>query len=340
MPGSVIRLLTAILLIGGMVICWNREYRPAKNLPQIALSGPTPPLLAGLEAHRLPLGSFGAADGIQLEWALQPKSLQRGELHWETGRLHLEWLREGKTVERIFLAGARGDETASRGAVILESIPPNATAELHIENLGISGTLQLARFEATPVQHSPAAKRGLILIGMGWLFWAASLAGSMRCFSSWLAGGLWLAAAYFLVVPGPWQLRTPLGPGQDMTAPDAAESMLTPQDVFLADTQPGAIESPNLLLRWKLRLQAIRPLLHGLLFLVPTLGLLILTQNERRGLILAALLALGAEAAQWGFGYGFDWTDVIDLATDAVGIASALWVFRKWGRRQSRTARE
>ena len=55
--------------------------------------------------------------------------------------------------------------------------------------------------------------------------------------------------------------------------------------------------------------------------------------SRRPTLLVAVLLSLAIEGAQAAFGYGFDWVDVIDLATDAAGIALGLWLCRRfpWG---------
>jgi hypothetical protein len=114
----------------------------------------------------------------------------------------------------------------------------------------------------------------------------------------------------------------------DFPAPEspAAPSVVATSDFSPAEAYADIVESPNLLLRWKLRLQPLRPLLHSLMFFVPALVWLCLT-SRRRAILLAAALACAIEAAQCAFGYGFNGYDALDLTSDAFGIALAVGFF-------------
>jgi glycopeptide antibiotics resistance protein len=72
-------------------------------------------------------------------------------------------------------------------------------------------------------------------------------------------------------------------------------------------------------------------LLHVLLLFCPTFAFAWLS-GAKRALVLGCSLALACEAAQTGFGYGFDWIDVLDLACDAAGIALALHAYDRMRR--------
>jgi glycopeptide antibiotics resistance protein len=76
------------------------------------------------------------------------------------------------------------------------------------------------------------------------------------------------------------------------------------------------------------QLAKLRLLLHSLLLFAPALGMAVFV-GRKPAIALAIGLAISIEAAQTGFGYGFDRFDVIDLAYAAVGIALAMWVYRK-----------
>jgi glycopeptide antibiotics resistance protein len=66
-----------------------------------------------------------------------------------------------------------------------------------------------------------------------------------------------------------------------------------------------------------------RPLLHIILLFAPALATACLV-GRKPARSLAIMFAFAIESAQLAFGFGFDWVDVFDLASDAVGIALAL----------------
>jgi hypothetical protein len=140
------------------------------------------------------------------------------------------------------------------------------------------------------------------------------------------------------VIPGPWKIQKPMG--VDFHLGNLAESIArkpaeAPPSVATGKTpaiESGAVApsgktplSGGLPLRAKHLLAQARPLLHILLLCAPTLASALLA-GRRPTLLLAILTSLAIEGAQIAFGYGFDWIDVIDLATDATGIALGLWL--------------
>jgi hypothetical protein len=80
-----------------------------------------------------------------------------------------------------------------------------------------------------------------------------------------------------------------------------------------------------LFLKIKLMFSKARIFLHVLLLLGPTL---VSAWLIGRGptLWIAILCAAAIELAQMAFGFRFDWFDLIDLVTDAIGIAAGLWL--------------
>ncbi len=330
----VIHAVTALLLVAATVFSWNRVWRIAEGDHAIVLPEGSPWQHGESSACWVGLPGIGAAGGLHVNLHLEAESLVRGPAEWQTGRLHLEWIRDGDVVQRVFLASVWDDHVARRSSTVFPDIPPHASARLHLENLGLSGRCRLVRFEAYPVHARPMARAGLIGAAAGWLLWAASAAGSLRRPGPWLAGALWLICAHALIVPGPWETRSPLVNEFVMARPSQAAIEIPAEAFIPTDCHPGITEAPNLLLRWKLRLRPLRPLLHGLLFFVPMLGFCWGADSPRRALLLAACLACGVELAQWGFGYGFEGSDLLDLATDAIGILLALAVFTKWKHRR------
>ncbi len=93
---------------------------------------------------------------------------------------------------------------------------------------------------------------------------------------------------------------------------------------------PAALESVGKIpdqgdftLRLKHYAANARPLLHVLLLFAPALAMACLV-GRKPARSLAIMFALAIEAAQLAFGFGFDWVDVFDLASDAGGIGLAL----------------
>jgi hypothetical protein len=142
------------------------------------------------------------------------------------------------------------------------------------------------------------------------------------------------------IVPGPWKVERPLvHPFQigEISALAAAAKPATSAD----PAKPGALPAAgpvipmgktevqgSMFLKAKHLVADARPLLHALMLAVPA-ALFVWLTDRRSALFLACLLAIGIEAAQVAFGYGFGWDDVMDLITDALGIALGLWLARR-----------
>lgn len=326
--------ISAFLLIAATILCWNRAHQPLNGGPAVSIPDGGPWIDVCPGATKIDLPGLGTAEGLHLRYDLEADEIRQGPEDWQTGRMHLEWVRDGAVIDRRFLASAWDHHTVSESSTIVRDIPPRATARLHIENLGLSGRCRLVQFEAFPTRKSDLPRLGMLIAALGWLAWAAWVAGGLRRPRSWLAAILWVGCAYFLVVPGPWPTRSPLLGEFAMSSVDTFPVKLATSSFEAADCRPGITETPNLLLRWKIRLRPLRPLLHGLLFFVPALGFLAFADTHARALGLVASLAVLVEVAQWGFGYGFEASDLLDLATDACGIALAVWAFRRWKRRR------
>ena len=212
-------------------------------------------------------------------------------------------------------------------------LPPDGAegVRIHWENLGLAGTCRVEAFSAQTVAPRRSGRAALILIMVAWVAWAAALAGSFshRCL---LAGAIWVLAAWLTVLPGPWSFRLPLFGGFEGIRPMMPVETLDPAHFEPAPSFPMTVQAPNLLLRWKIQLKPLRPLLHGLLFFVPTLLLLTLIPWRRAALLVGILAGL-IETSQWAIGFGFEASDLLDLATDAIGIFLAV-LFWKFLRRR------
>jgi hypothetical protein len=319
----------ALVLAGLTSFFWNHLLQPSVPGHLVRLSQPSPALTAQDGSLRVELGAFPEADGLQLHWAVEATRLQRGAKLWQDGRLHLEWYLGEERLDRIYLTSIDGSQVAANTFSILAELPsPEATAVLHLENFGVSGRLRLIEFEARAMQTDVPMHLGLGLTCLGWLTWMASLAGTLKQPRSWLAAVLWLGFAYILVLPGPWPMRSALlseFPG----IPDDPTRSLGLDDFTRDKGEHERIPASNLLLRWKYQLEPLRPILHAVLFFAPAFCLMVASGRVRKGALLAGLLAGWVEFSQWAMDYGFDATDVMDLVTDAAGIALAAWVFNK-----------
>lgn len=285
-----------------------------------------------------PLPAELGSSWLSVRFRLSAHGIRRGGAAWQDCRLHLEWFdSQGKLISREFLGSIWGDYSHEFTSGIIQ--PPSGThrALIHFENLGNSGTGQLSAFQLLPVSFRFSSVVLLTLVSAGWLAWAVWIAGPWRRWRSWLTGGIWLVAAYFTVLPGPWSVHRPLlGHFENITWNHPAESF-SPEAFQPAPSFPWQTQPSNPLLDMKVRFAHFRPLLHGLIFVVPTFILLLLS-GPRRVLALTGALALLIEGAQYALGFGFESTDLLDLANDAFGMLAGLMAFalcRRWWLRWS-----
>jgi hypothetical protein len=137
-------------------------------------------------------------------------------------------------------------------------------------------------------------------------------------------------------VPGPWKIERPLITAFELG--DGVDGWMSGHVAPLVSSGSNAAISSGavavsgripvrggLALRIKLLAAQARPLLHVLLLMAPVFASALLV-GRRPTLFLAVLLSFAIEGAQAAFGYGFDWLDVLDLLTDAAGIALGLWL--------------
>lgn len=323
--------ITFFGLIATTVFVWNRLHQRSPGI-HIKLDQPSPEVAHSLadqsRAIDLSLSDSLKCEQILIGFSFSAQNLTRGPEDWQDGRLHLEWLdAKGGMLERHFLASCYGNTLSAAPALIVAGPPEAKGLRIHIENLGLSGTCRLDSFHAQAVRPRPSFVLATSCLSLAWIIWASSIAGSFRNLSCLLAGIIWFTVAWQTVLPGPWPFKLPLLGEFHGVEGSSVPEKLQETDFRKAPSYPGSIENPNLLLRWKIELQALRPILHGLLFFAPSLALLYLIPWPRAAILAFSLAAL-VEWSQWAIGYGFDRTDLLDLATDATGITLAILAWK------------
>ena len=293
------------------------------------------------QAFRIAFSNSETVSALHFSFAIRSENLVPGREKWQDGRIFLEWHRGGnERTEDDYVASIRHSCEVREAGYILKAPKGLIVPALRFEHLGREGFYELGNLEITPVHErswwGPAA-------------WGLSL---LWAFSIWLtfcrmkgrgilnSGGvavLWTSLALLWMVPGPWKSYRPLhlpwsGDGFDLSTDHCeshrhGESRITDGRVQSGRVKPSG-EMPvqgSVFLKAKHLVAAARPLLHALMLAVPAFlfGCML---GRHRSVLLSVLLALGIEASQIAFGYGFGWDDVMDLLTDALGIALGLWM--------------
>ena len=321
--------------------------------------------------QRIALPNLAAAHWLHLRFQIQAKQLRLGKFPWSDGRLILEWHSSEKSWEFDPVSSVRDDQDSGIIDVIARPDNGSASPALRTENLARAGEFQLCLFEASVVRERSFWRVGRWGLFLGWSLWflcAAGFAARRSRLRSALAAAIWIAMAILFVFPGPWKTLHPLGsafqigpelrqsqpspaPAPAAALPPSQAGPLTSAPLAATPTPPPPpkIEPPpsagrvatqgSLILRLKNQMSQLPPLLcsllrsciHIFLLFAPTLASVLLV-GRKRAILLACLIALAIEAAQFLFGYGLDGFDLLDLLFDACGILLALWVYRKIGR--------
>lgn len=312
------------------------EWRGTKERPVLRVSvGAEHPQVA----IRLALPGAAAVEGLHFRYRMRAEALVPGAQDWEDGRFLLEWhdADGGGLLETEPVASIRDDVEEAPREFVLLSRRGRAVPALRLEHLGRSGAFELDDLEITVVRERALWKAGKWLLAAGWLAWVVFFLRSWPEVRRWraaLGAALMILVATQFVIPGPWKAQRALYPvfhlGESTSAVPA--QMGSPETKTAPRIESGALPSlgkipdhGSLILQIKVRIAQARPLLHMLLLAGPAL-LLAWLVGWRPALPLLAGLACAIELAQFAFGYGFDWQDVGDLATDAAGIALGLWL--------------
>lgn len=280
-------------------------------------------------------------------YQIRAEDLVRGEEIWDDGRLTIEWADGQGTTQSDYLSSIDGNALYHSLSVVNHPRTSPATPMLRLENRGISGSVILDKLVLFPVEETWAWRYGRWALISGWLLWAGALAGvfQRKRLKACCAAGIWVVVGTQLAFPGPWHNDRPWGSTFELTPPPDPSQLPSPMSSAHVEPSPP-LDIPDRqgspLLQIKAAFAKLRPILHLGLFFLPALAFLFLT-SRLRAIALASSLAVGTELAQLGFGFGFDFTDITDLATDALGISSAvlthlLWVKFAQKRRKSASA--
>lgn len=291
-------------------------------------------------AVRLAIPGIAPLRFVHIGFRMSAKGLKPGKQEWEDGRFLLEWHAPGweNRPETDYIASIRGGVDGALSNVVIDSESGAAVPALCLEHLGRSGEFELADLEITPVRERTLWTVGKWFLAAAWLFWGAAWMRSwpgvskLRALAASCVG---LTIGFSLIVPGPWDTIRPLGDdfhlGASTAVGDTALAKPEAGEIFSVMIPPSGklVEKGSLLLRIKLQISQARWLLHALLWAGSSMALALLV-GRRPAILTSAMLALGMELAQLAFGFGSDWVDLIDLASDATGIALAMWVHNRW----------
>lgn len=293
------------------------------------------------------LSPIESAEALHITFQLEAKALVCGQENWEDGRLLVKWHASdgSSSTETDPVASVRDHERPEEDSIVVRPTSSPSRPTLHVENLGQSGTLILSKLEITSVRERLVWRTGRWVLLAGWFLWVYFALGSSakkNASRRALASAIWVGMGVFFIFPGPWaNLRPMVAPfdlGQcseptrwhdnvhdtkESKGSDAVNSTSIESAKSLGEIEP----KEGWILTAKRLLKKQRYLLHILLLFFPTLAFACLL-GFRQALILGGMLSLGIEAAQLGFGYGFDPKDIGDLAFDLVGVFAALWVWK------------
>jgi hypothetical protein len=307
--------------------------------------------------HRIGIPDCGVVKFLHLRLRIAGDRLLPGKEIWEDGRLLIEWHRPGGDGPKIEYIGSIRGDGIKEDEFIVSAIKGLAVPVLRLEHMGRSGAFELQKFEVREVRETKWWLYGRWTLAAAWLAWTSALVLTISKISLLRVMG---AAAIFVtmgamaVVPGPWKIQRPFGDAfvikevlSFITTPaspkSTSEGEINSNKAIASPSAISTLAGPEkalgklpvqggLLLKAKYLLEPLRPLLHAMLIMMPTLAMIWIA-GWRPALVLALLLSISIELGQIAFGYGFDRVDIADLFHDAFGIAAAMAVAKvyvKW----------
>lgn len=287
-------------------------------------------------AMRLGIPGIDALRFVHLSFRMSSNEFKPGSKKWEDGRFMVEWHSIGgkEVLETDYAASIRNAQLGKLKSMVIDSESEAAVPALRVEHQGLGGEFELADLVITPVRERALWRVGKWFLAAAWLIWGFVWLRSWPGVLKWralCASGFGLLMAISFIVPGPWDVANPLGgrfflgrETRNFSMPDTERKSIVVQSAMVSPS--GKLEDKgSLLLQIKIRISQVRLLLHALLWFAPTLVLVLLV-GVRPAVWMALALALGMELAQPAFGFGSNWTDLLDLAFDAAGMALAVWV--------------
>jgi hypothetical protein len=284
----------------------------------------------------LPLGSD--VEILHFLFTHRAVRIVEGIEKWEHGRIILDWYdRNEHLVDHDVIMTMKGhDENPRHVEMIVPAKQSNLIPKLRIEHLGVSGTMEINDLKILPVRIRPGYEifaMGLV-ISWGFLFYVfVGRLSEVSWHRRVIAAVILLGMAWFLVVPGPWVHPRPIAgafsiggnPKEQRSAVFSMEQNKTANDLEPLGKMPA---QGSWLFQVKVLLSFLRPVLHIILFAAPAF-LLTICCGTRCAWWTSVAMVLMVEAAQAAFWMSVDWMDVLDLAVDCMGIAVALWIYRK-----------
>jgi len=309
---------------------------------------------------KLDLPKIAAVDYLHVTYRIAASNLILGKERWEDGRGIIDWRPQaaGGKLETDPIFSLCGNYASKLTEQVMRPEEPPAEPSLRFENLGASGAFEISHLEITVVRERWFWKTGYWFLILGCFAWAAAWcgwSGKSGVMRSSAAALVWLLMLIYFVVPGPWKSLRPLGAPFKLGDEIAAVHVdAEPPSVPVPAHVPGPAQAPQAALPsagkipdkgdftlWiKSHAAKARPLLHVILLFGPTLLIACLV-GKSPAASLGIILSIAIEAAQAGFGYGFDRADVADLTCDAMGIALGLMAAsHPWLRTRFRWSRE
>lgn len=356
-----------VVLITALWVLWAHRFEREPGLPVWTLADLREelPAAAGVEwlgtpdqpalrlrvdarnprvAVRLAFPGLREVECLHLRFRMSARGLIPGKENWETGRFMIEWHPPdgSHAAELDTVGGIKLD--VQNDPVALVAVPRQGPAipTLRLEHLGRAGEWVLSDLEITAVRERVLWKSGRWVLASAWLMWTMAMLRSWPGVSRWrafCAALICLLMTVHFVIPGPWKVQHAIGGdfqlGASTKIPVLSKAPPSVTSESAAAIFSGAVAATGkipvqggFVIRTRYAIKQARPLLHLFLLFGPTLVLAGLV-GRKHALALAITLALLIESAQFAFGYGFGWDDVLDLFIDGLGIALGIWVHRR-----------
>ncbi|MEP2777038.1 MAG: hypothetical protein ABJQ29_12655 [Luteolibacter sp.] len=356
----ILLIVSLFLLIGGVALLRSYRFERVPNISPVSLSDLKASVrglpqgaewvesasnlslrVATLpESHlsikfRLPVEE--PLEALHVRLAMDANHLIRGMNEWDDGRVLIQWIspNENGNVEIDSMCSARDNESKRNISLVTRPSAGVGYPVLLIENLGKSGSFTITDLELSPVRPRVEWRILRWVLASAWILWIfviLSGASKLTFTRRFAAASAWVALSTVLAFPGPWKILPPMvipyGLGGDFGGQHPGEVELpeksefekkAPHDFASYEAHGKIPLSDHWIIQLKSHLKKFRPLLHiAFVFLIMVAFSWIV--GVKRACWLAAGLVVAIETSQTGFGFGFDWKDVLDLACGVVGI--------------------